>query len=152
MNYKKSSLVVFFVLLAMFLAACQEQENVIGPAGNTGTQTSIGTQTKTAPQFIIATQYVSTGNSKGSSQAIIVSQEVTPEMQKIMDLQAQLDKIMATGNVANCSEIKDHTYNTSCQVYMLAAKAKSKTDTKVCDAGTTTEVKDLCKKYVEQNK
>ena len=105
-------------------------------------------------KYVYATQFVPVDgdtSENAETQLVVISQEVTPDLIRINKLQVQMDEIRVTGKVERCGEIKDHTYSTSCEVYTLFDRAKSKTDLAVCDKGTTDEVKELCRKTIELN-
>lgn len=148
---KKYSVLLFSLLIVFALAACQEQGTTTGqgaanqptPAGNNQGQSAVKGNEQSAA---VSTQKI---DAKMTIDAAS-QQAQKAEVDRLLALQDQLNKIVAEGKIDKCSEIKDTTYNESCQVYILVKQAKSKTDTAVCDKAATDKIKELCKTYVAQ--
>jgi len=147
--------VSIFVGLLFILAGCQGNPENGTISGNGTDIASQETQTMNEqmqkihrdPDPAMPVQ----GNGAGSKQAG-EQQTNSPDLNKLLQLQQQLNDIVKTGKIENCAQITDPTYNESCQAHMLVGKAKSNTDTAVCDAGTTDNIKKLCELYLGQIK
>lgn len=74
------------------------------------------------------------------------------EVQKLLSLQDQLSQIVKAADVAKCQELSMEQYVKSCEVNILANKAASATDTAVCDAASSEEIKTQCQTLVAGKK
>lgn len=141
------------LLIVVFLTACQT-ETEVGGALDGGTVPNGVTQgIKDSTQGALTQIKKADVGMTQQVQAFITQQtmEVTdPQIKQMMQSQELVNKVVATGNLEGCSKFKDAYYKESCQVFILAGKAASKSDTKVCEAGATAKIRDLCKVYVSQ--
>ncbi|HRY91508.1 MAG TPA: hypothetical protein P5229_04180 [Candidatus Gracilibacteria bacterium] len=148
---KNNFAMVFVTLLTVvFLVACQAEENIL--VGNIVQKGSTQALITTTQNGLTQVQKTAVKVSPESdSQFIQQTMEVTdPQIKQMMQSQELVNKVVAAGNLEGCSKFKDAYYKESCQVFILAGKAVSKSDTKVCEAGATAKIRDLCKVYVSQ--
>lgn len=141
------------LLVVVFMTACQT-ETEVGGALEGGTVPNGATQgIKDSTQGALTQIKKAEVGMTQQVQAFITQQtmEVTdPQIKQMMQSQELVNKVVAAGNLEGCSKFKDAYYKESCQVFILAGKAVSKSDTKVCEAGATAKIRDLCKVYVSQ--
>ena len=149
---KNNFAMVFVTLLTVaFLAACQAEEIVLvgGDVVKQGSTQALTTTTQNGlTQIQKAAVKVNPGS--GSQFTQQTAEVIDPQIKQMVQSQELVNKVVAAGKIEDCSKLKDAYYRESCQVFILAGRAASKSDTKVCDAAATAKIKDLCRAYVAQ--